>query len=148
MFVPSETPEVDCEAFGQVLPRYLSGKLDAPRIAGIRSHLHGCEACRADYASAARTMASLGAEQRLERQQVQLETARLMRERAARASEERGRSVGLRRMLVWSAMAVTLMLVLINRDPAPKALYVAQHVSFVATLKQITDQHQNRIPWP
>lgn len=116
MFTPSQLPPLDCESCSELLPRHLSGGLDAPRIARVRQHLADCEACREAYAASAAALAAMGAAHREERLEVnrQLAERRAAAKKDGSADRQRRRS-GLRSLL-WPSLAVVLLMGVTHRN--------------------------------
>ncbi len=126
MFTPSQLPPLDCESCSELLPRHLSGALDAPRIARVRQHLADCEVCREGYAASAGALAAMGAAHREERLEVerQLAARRAAAKQNGDADRQRRRS-GLRSLL-WPSLAVVLLMGVSHRNMPGKPRLTAQ----------------------
>lgn len=125
MFVPSQTPEINCESCAELLPRYLSSGLDAPRIARVREHLGACEGCREAYRASAEALAAMGAAHREERVEVQRQVAARRAARAQDGGAERHRRRSGLRSLLWPSLAIVLLIGVTQRGFPGKPRLVA-----------------------
>ncbi|MFT7677225.1 MAG: hypothetical protein ACI8QC_001202 [Planctomycetota bacterium] len=100
-----------CESVHELFSEHLSGRLKSAVVAELRTHLAGCEDCRAAFMAAGEERASVGAERRHERQEVERQMEDLRSEHAKQEEPPSARRARLRAVIYPALLAGLLIVV-------------------------------------